>query len=466
MELRGSDLRLVARQLGREPVTDLAVVARCHDGHPLVVRNHPVDRDGNPFPTLFWLTCPAATRAVSRLEADGWIRRLAQRGDDDPDFGSALARAHEDHAEERARSLPEARGWGGVGGARAGVKCLHAHYANHIAGGPDPVGAWVAERIEPIHPEALERRRVAAVDMGTNSIRLLVADARDGDALEIARDLVITRLGRGVDAGGRFDPAALRRTIAVLERYVRRAHALGASEIHVGATSAVRDAIDRADLEREVERTAGAPPEVLSGTREAELSFLGATTGLEAEPPFLLFDIGGGSTELVLGADAPEAAVSIDVGSVRLTERVGPADPPTEAEVAGMREMAAALLEPAEGIVPRGRASTLVGVAGTTTTVQAIALGLDRYDPEAIHGSVLRREDAQRVADDLARMTVEERRALRVMTPGREDVIVAGAAILLEIFRRWRFDECVVSERDVLDGLAIDALRRGAAPVR
>ncbi|HWC32596.1 MAG TPA: DUF501 domain-containing protein [Actinomycetota bacterium] len=463
--MRGSALRLVARQLGREPQAAFEVVARCHDGHPLVVRNHPVDRSGNPFPTLYWLTCPAATKAVSRLEAEGWIGRLADRAEADPNFGAALARAHDEHARDRGRFVPDASGWGGVGGARAGVKCLHAHYANHLAGGRDPVGAWVAERVEPVHAEAPTRRRVAAVDIGTNSIRLLVADERGGAVDEIARDLLITRLGQGVDDVGRIDPEALRRTMSVLERYVVRARALGASEIRVAATSAVRDATDRAVLEREVERLAGVGPEVLSGTREAELSFLGATTGLDAEPPYLVFDIGGGSTEIVVGSAEPEATASVDIGSVRLTERVRPSDPPSESDVARMEDIAAALLAPAEHAVPAGRAATLVGVAGTTTTVQAIALGLDRYDPEAINGSILRLEDARRVARELARMTVADRRAVPVMTPGREDVIVAGSVILVEIFQRWRFDACIVSERDLLDGLAIDAVRAATPPV-
>ncbi|HVM11753.1 MAG TPA: DUF501 domain-containing protein, partial [Actinomycetota bacterium] len=126
-------------------------MARCGVGHPLVIRNHPLDREGRPFPTLFWLTCPDAVRAVSRLEADGWIKRLAERAEQEPAFGQELAEAHERHARERGRLASEGEGWGGVAGSPGGVKCLHAHYANHLAGGGDPVGAWVAERVEPVH---------------------------------------------------------------------------------------------------------------------------------------------------------------------------------------------------------------------------------------------------------------------------------------------------------------------------
>jgi exopolyphosphatase/guanosine-5'-triphosphate,3'-diphosphate pyrophosphatase len=460
-ELRGSDLAEVIAQLGREPLAELSIIARCPSGHPLVIRNHPVDRQGRPFPTLYWLTCPAAVAAVSRLESGGWIKRLDERASSDPDFGRALEATHRAYAAERARWRKDAETWGGVGGTERGIKCLHAHYANHLAGGADPVGGWVAERIEPIHPEEPSGRRVAAVDMGTNSIRLLVAEAGPHGLVEVARDMVITRLGLDVDRTGRLDPGALDRTLDVLERYGRRARALGAGRIRVGATSAVRDVADRAELERRIEALTGAKPEVLTGEQEARLSFLGATHGVEAPSPRLVFDIGGGSTELVLGDEDVDAAVSVDLGSVRLTERVRPVDPPTPEELAALRALAAGGLAPAAKAIPPGRAASLVGVAGTTTTVQAVALGLPRYDPDAIHGSVLRRAEAERVTAELARMTTAERGALPVMAPGREDVIVAGATILLEIMERWGFEECLVSEHDILDGLVLERLAPG-----
>jgi exopolyphosphatase/guanosine-5'-triphosphate,3'-diphosphate pyrophosphatase len=444
--------------LGRLPTVAFSVVARCPDGHPLVIRNHPLDPEGNPFPTLFWLTCPEAVKRVSRLEAEGWIKRLADRAEEDAAFGTALARAHAAHARERARYASGAEGWGGVTGTSGGVKCLHAHYANHLAGAEDPVGAWVAERVEPLHRDV--SGRVAAVDMGTNSIRLLVADPGNG-AREIARDMVITRLGRGVDRRASLDHAALDRTMEVLGWYARRARALHAERIRVGATSAVRDVPDRDELFRRVLELTGVEPEVLTGEREAALSFRGATVGLDAAAPYLVFDIGGGSTELVMGTEEPEAAVSVDLGSVRVTERVGPADPPTPEDLEAMRALAAEWLDEAERAVPAGRAVTLVGVAGTTTTVQALALGLDRYDPEAIHRTVLTRAEAERVTAELAGLTTAQRAALPVMALGRADVIVAGGLILLQILDRWGFEGCLVSERDILDGLALELLTDG-----
>ena len=460
-ELRGSDLAQVIAQLGREPLAKFSVMARCPSGHPLVIRNHPLDRRGRPFPTLYWLTCPAAVAAVARLESEGWIKQLDEQASSGSELGRALQAAHREYASERGRWWRGAEDWGGVGGTARGIKCLHAHYANHVAGGSDPVGSWVSGRVEPIHPGEAVGRRVAAVDMGTNSIRLLVAEPRDGGSFELARDMVITRLGLDVDRTGRLDPGAVDRTMDVLGRYARRARALGAEEFRVGATSAVRDVADRAQLERRVRELTGSKPEVLTGEQEARLSFLGATNGVEASPPRLVFDIGGGSTELVLGREDVDAAVSVDVGSVRLTERVRPSDPPTPDDLAALRRLAAEGLAPAADAVLPGRAATLVGVAGTTTTVQAIALGLSRYDPDAIHGSVLTRAEAERVTAELAGMTTAQRGELAVMAPGREDVIVAGASILIEIMDRWGFGECVVSEHDILDGLALEKLSSG-----
>jgi exopolyphosphatase/guanosine-5'-triphosphate,3'-diphosphate pyrophosphatase len=453
-ELRRSDLDSVREQLGREPEIPFTVVARCSDGggHPLVIRNHPVDPEGHPFPTLYWLTCPAAVRAVSRVESEGWIRRLSERAATDPEFGEALDRAHREYARERGLAVPEADGWGGVAGTRVGVKCLHAHYAYHLSGGPDPLGQWVADRIEPVHEE---RPRVAAVDLGTNTIRLLAVEPAARDLVELTRDTVITRIGQGVDRTRRLDPDALERTVRVLERYCRRARVLHAERIRVSATSAVRDASNREDLEQAVRDAAGSDLEVLSGEQEAELTFLGATRGLDRTPPFLVLDIGGGSTELVIGSDGPEAAVSTQMGSVRLTERHIRSDPPGAEDRAALDRTIEDVLEEAERTVPVARAKTLVAVAGTATTVQAIALGLDAYDPEAIHGSELTVEAALEVLERLGSMTTAERAALPVMARGREDVIVAGAAILVGVMRRWGFDGAVVSERDILDGLVM-----------
>ncbi len=465
-EHRASDVEAVREQLGREPTTRFEVVVRCPVGHPLVIRDDPLDVRGEPFPTTFWLTCPDAVRAVSRLEADGAIRRWNERFEHEAEVRDALERTHAEAAEERARLLPEARAWGGVGGTRRGIKCLHAHYANHLAGGQDIVGAWVAQQVEPIHPDHRIGERITVIDQGTHSCRLLVVErAPDGALLELASDMVITKLGQGVDATGALDPGAVERNERVLARYVRRARALGVQSVRVTATSAVRDASNRHLYVESVRRHIDVDPRVIDGDEEARLSFLGGTYGLSAgEGPFLLLDIGGGSTEFVVGREPgrAEQRVSTQMGSVRLTERAIVTDPPDPGELDQVRRAIAERLDEAELAVPEiHTARTFVAVSGTATTLQAIALGLDRYDPEQIHRTWLVLGDAERVLADLARMTNAERAALQVMAPGRGDVIVAGGAVLVETMRRFGIERALVSETDILVGLAYDALGVG-----
>jgi exopolyphosphatase / guanosine-5'-triphosphate,3'-diphosphate pyrophosphatase len=455
-ELRASDLDAVREQLGREPTVPFSVVARCSDGHPLVIRNRPVDADGHPFPTIYWLTCPAAVKSVSRLESEGWLSRLA----DDPELAERIEEAHAAYASERGRMATGAERWGGVGGTGHGLKCLHAHYAYHLAGGDDAAGEWTAARVEPVHAPELGGR-VAAVDQGTNSTRLLVLQPRDGEPVEISRDMVITRLGKGVDERGTLEPVAIERAADAIARFRRRARALHAEEVRIGTTSAVRDASDREGFLSRVRHVTGIEPEVIDGEREAALSFLGGTRGLDpVDGPFLLVDIGGGSTEFVFGREPGlmEHAISTQMGSVRLTERVQPSDPPTGDDLRRFAELVLAQLDEVERTVPVGEGRTLVAVAGTATTLQACALGLERYDPDLIHRSMLTLADAERTLRELAAMTNEERAAIPVMPKGRGDVIVAGASILVHAMRRFGFEQALVSETDILDGLALELL--------
>ncbi|MFL6139386.1 MAG: exopolyphosphatase [Frankiaceae bacterium] len=312
--------------------------------------------------------------------------------------------------------------------------------------------------------------RVAAVDCGTNSVRLLVAElpaTPGGELRELARDMRITRLGEGVDRTGRFDPRAIERTLAVLRAYAERIAALGAGRVRMVATSATRDVANREAFVTGVREVLGAEPEVISGDEEARLSYLGATAGLgeaagaaggsagDAPPaPYLVVDIGGGSTELVLGSAGVEAARSVDIGCVRMTERHLHDDPPTPAQIeAAVRDIDAALALAARS-VPLDRARTLIGLAGSVTTVAAIALGLPAYDPMAIHRSRIPRELVGEVTVRLLAMTRTERAALPVMHPGRVDVIGAGALILDRVMARVGAGEVLVSEHDILDGIA------------
>ncbi len=297
--------------------------------------------------------------------------------------------------------------------------------------------------------------RVAAVDCGTNSIRLLVTDLLASGKQDVHREMRVVRLGQGVDRTGLLAPEALERTGIAVADYAATCRELGVDRTRFVATSATRDAGNRQEFEDLVRHAFGFAPEVVSGEEEAALSFLGATSGLAAEPPFLVLDIGGGSTELVLGTGAVEAAVSVDVGCVRLTERHLHSDPPTSEEIAAARTDIDAALDLAAQVVPAGKARTAVGLAGSVTTLAALALGLPSYQPERIHLSRISADSVREVTDRLLAMTRAERAALPVMHPGRVDVIGGGALVLLAVVERFALEEVLVSEADILDGIAL-----------
>ena len=302
--------------------------------------------------------------------------------------------------------------------------------------------------------------RVAAVDVGTNSVRLLVAEAANGGGLlPVERLMTITRLGMGVDATGHLDDAALGRTLFCIEGYARRWRDLGAEQARISATSAVRDAADRDRFFDGVRERAGIEAEVLSGDEEAQTAFLGATAGSGGDAPYLVLDIGGGSTELILGTTGPEAMTSRQLGCVRLTERAIFEDPPSPADLERAQAVIDAELDAVEALVDARRATTLIGVAGTVTTIAALHLGLPEYEADAIHGTRVPAADVRRITAELAAVTSQERKALGPMAPGREDVIVAGALILSAVIERFGFDDVLTSESDILDGLALQMVR-------
>jgi exopolyphosphatase/guanosine-5'-triphosphate,3'-diphosphate pyrophosphatase len=297
--------------------------------------------------------------------------------------------------------------------------------------------------------------RVGAVDCGTNSIRLLVADVDGDDKTDVHREMRVVRLGQGVDRTGELAPEALERTRLALTDYAGTCRDLGAERVRMVATSATRDARNREDFTTMVRDVLGVPPEVVSGDEEAALSFDGATRGLDpGQGPFLVMDIGGGSTELVLGTASPQAALSVDVGCVRLTERHLAGDPPTRTQVAAAEADVDAAIARVRRAVPVEQARTAVGLAGSVTTVAAIALALEAYDADRIHLSRIPAADVAGVAARLLAMTRAERAALPGMHPGRVDVIGAGALVLATLVDRLGLAEVVVSEADILDGIA------------
>jgi exopolyphosphatase / guanosine-5'-triphosphate,3'-diphosphate pyrophosphatase len=318
--------------------------------------------------------------------------------------------------------------------------------------------------------------RVAAIDCGTNSIRLLIADLESNtDDLErsrgssdsarssrppltdVSREMRIVRLGEGVDRTGRLSAAALDRTMTALREYAGLIAETKPTAVRMVATSATRDAENSQEFTDRVVDVLGVAPEVISGDEEARLSFTGATKELapDAGAPYLVTDIGGGSTEFILGGpDGVDSERSVNIGCVRMTERHLHGDPPLEQEVADTVADIDAALDLAAAAVGVDKARTLVGLAGSVTTVAAIALGLDHYDSDRIHHSRVSAARVHEIASELLAMTRAERAAIPVMHPGRVDVIGAGALILDRIMARFGFAEVLVSEHDILDGIA------------
>ncbi len=327
--------------------------------------------------------------------------------------------------------------------------------------------------------------RVAAIDCGTNSVRLLIADIAGGELTDLERRMEIVRLGQGVDETGHLAPEALDRTFIAMRGYAKLIAAHDVEKIRVVATSATRDADNRDEFVRGVVEIFGVEPEVITGEEEAELSFTGATRDLAAlRPmrPYLVVDIGGGSTEFVLGTSGVEFSRSVDIGCVRMTERHLRSDPPSPEQVAAaVGDIDTALASVRDGrplrtpepvgvgqppgtepppppalepTVPVERARTLVGLAGSVTTVAGIALDLPEYDPGRLHLSRIKARQVHEVTRMLLHSTHDERSALGVMHPGRVDVIGAGALILDRIMREYGFADVVVSEHDILDGIA------------
>src|SRR5690625_5064649 len=322
--------------------------------------------------------------------------------------------------------------------------------------------------------------RVAAIDCGTNSIRLLIADVEPGDKAprEIDRRMKIVRLGQGVDKTGRIAPESLKRTFEAAERYAEACREKGVEKIRFVATSASRDAENRNEFVDGIKQRLGVEPEVLTGDAEAHLSFAGAVSAVADYPsPYLVVDLGGGSTEFVLGTEAPNEAFSMNVGCVRMTERhlapAGDGDAEADPEkfqqaiTAAEDDVDRALDEVAEH-VDFSRVRTMVGLAGTVTTITAHILGLDSYDREAIHGTALASDDIISAAHDLLHLTREQRAELPYMHPGRVDVMGGGALVWAKVVERVRRDveaegaslaPIVTSEHDILDGIALSLVQ-------
>lgn len=292
---------------------------------------------------------------------------------------------------------------------------------------------------------------IAAVDIGTNSVRLLIVDA---EGRELERRMQITRLGQGVDKTGALHPDAIARTTEVLRQYAELMARYKVERTRATATSAARDAANRDLFFDQAQAALGVRPELLAGEEEALLSFRGATRGLEpATGPFLVVDIGGGSTEFILGQTAPEALISVDMGCVRMTERHITHDPPERAELEACAQDVQRTLERVRTVVPVERARLMIGLAGTVTSLAALQLGLQAYDASRTHHSRLTRANVEQLLARLAASDVAARRAM-LAEPKRAEVLIGGVCVLAGILREFDIAELLVSETDILDGLA------------
>lgn len=525
---------IVEKQLGRFPRGMVAVGARCVCGRPLAVITRPCLEDGTPFPTTCYLTCPEAVKAVSRVEADGIMREYNELLQSDEDLKKQYERAHKYYLEfrhELAVSLGDSEehiSQMSAGGMPVRVKCLHALLAQTLVMGKgvNPIGDMVLERIKDefdpkvcrcttpwsddayatetevvVEDETVAKDKtaegeavksdtttcaektvqVAAIDCGTNSIRLKIAQVSEHWMKDIVpRMLRVVRLGQGIDETHRFADDALERVRDAAHEFAQVLKEHPVDAIRFVATSATRDAENREIFEQMMIDELGVRPEVISGTEEAALSFLGATSVVsrdELQPPYLVVDLGGGSTELVLGGDGDclpahkvSAAYSMNVGSVRMTERHLHTDPPTEEEIQAAIEDIDKHIDDAFKVVPAGRARTIIGVSGTVTTMAALTMGLQHYDHTAVDGVHIGLEQAYAVNNRFLRMPRDCRRTYATIHPGRVDVVGGGAVIWSRVLERLAkaayedhggvLDTFVASEHGLLDGITLDLGRK------
>ena len=305
--------------------------------------------------------------------------------------------------------------------------------------------------------------RVAAIDTGTNSTRLLVAEEHVGGFRTLERRMVITRLGQGVDRRRVLAPEALKRTLATIADYAAVCGEYGVEKMRVTGTSAVRDAINRSEFFDGVERLTGHVPQLLSGDTEARTTFLGVRADLHEPSTILVVDIGGGSTELIYGGAEPEALTSLDVGCVRLFEKYLETDPPTRDEIDALRAEVLEGLEVFSESVGAERGTRLVGVAGTVSQLATLKAGNLVYDSDVTHHMVMTHGDVRLLAKRLESLPFVQRKRVTGLDPGRADVIVAGAEILLCVMEAFDFAEVMVSEKDILDGLVIELIGEASA---
>ena len=457
-----ADIARVGELLGRVPQGQFEIVVRTKSGDPVVLRNAPFLDDGTPMPTRYWLLGEHETVIVGRLEASGGVNQA------EADIGpTALEATHNRYAAERDAAIDPThtgpRPFGGVGGTRVGVKCLHAHFGWWLAVGDDPVGQWVADKLDvsrddyvvvnSVRSRPVFTSPVAAIDIGTNSTNLLIVDPEGN---EIVREVNVTRLGKGVAASGLLDNSAIAATVQQLAIYASLLKQHNVETFRVTATEACRRASNVNTFLDQAQTVLGKRPEIISGVLEGQLAYRGALSKLEPHNgTTIVVDIGGGSTEVMIGVgNELQHTVSFPFGAVVLTETELQRDPPRPEELTNAIGFATDFMDDLVREQPQVLDATrVVGVAGTIVTIAAVELGIARFDPVALHGMTLTREAAEDVFRTLATESLADRKSNPGLPPERADVIVGGCCALVGIMRRLRLPSITVSVHNLLDGV-------------
>ena len=460
--MNDADIARVGELLGRIPQGQFEIVVRTKSGDPVVLRNAPFLDDGTPMPTRYWLLGEHETVIVGRLEASGGVNQA------EADIGpTALEETHNRYAAERDAAIDPThtgpRPFGGVGGTRIGVKCLHAHFGWWLAVGDDPVGQWVADKlgisrddyvvVNSVRPRPVFTSPVAAIDIGTNSTNLLIVDPQGN---EIVREVSVTRLGKGVAASGVLDDGAIAATVQQLAIYASLLKQHNVEIFRVTATEACRRASNASTFLDQAETVLGKRPEIISGVLEGQLAFRGALSKLEQHKgTTIVVDIGGGSTEVMIGqGNSLQHTSSFPVGAVVLTETELHRDPPRPEELTNAIGLVTDFMDDLVREQPHVLDATrVVGVAGTIVTIAAVELGIARFDPVALHGMTLTREAAEDVFRTLATESLTDRKSNPGLPAERADVIVGGCCALVGIMRRLRLPSITVSVHNLLDGV-------------
>ena len=457
-----ADIARVGELLGRVPQGQFEIVVRTKSGDPVVLRNAPFLDDGTPMPTRYWLLGEHETVIVGRLEASGGVNQA------EVDIGpTALEATHNRYAAERDAAIDPThtgpRPFGGVGGTRVGVKCLHAHFGWWLAVGDDPVGQWVADKLDvsrddyvvvnKVRSRPVFSSPVSAIDIGTNSTNLLIVDPQGN---EIVREVNVTRLGKGVAASGLLDDSAIAATLQQLAVYASLLQQHHVETFRVTATEACRRASNANTFLDQAQTILGKRPEIISGVEEGQLAYRGALSKLDPhDGTTIVIDIGGGSTEVMIGVgNELQHTVSFPFGAVVLTETELHRDPPRPEELTNAIGFATDFMDDLVREQPQVLDATrVVGVAGTIVTIAAVELGIARFDPVALHGMTLTREAAEDVFRTLATESLADRKSNPGLPPERADVIVGGCCALVGIMRRLRLPSITVSVHNLLDGV-------------